>query len=159
MKAIAAMSRNRVIGAEGKIPWSLSEDMKFFKRTTFGHVVVMGRKTFESLGRLLPGREHWVVSRTADFPGVRMIRDLAEIAEPEDGRELFLIGGGELYQELLPQCSELYLTLVNREVEGDAFFPAFEDEFDTGEVVLETPEMTVRRHVRLDRPVVTTPPN
>ena len=151
MKAIAAMSRNRVIGAEGKIPWSLPEDMKFFKRTTLGHVVLMGRKTFESLGRLLPGREHWVVSRTADFEGVRMIRALAEIAEPEDGRELFLIGGGELYRELLPQCNELYLTLVNREVEGDAFFPPFENDFDAGEVVLETPEMTVRRFVRKAR--------
>ncbi len=148
MKAIAAMSVNRVIGAEGKIPWRLPEDMKFFKRTTLGHVVLMGRKTFESLGKPLPGREHWVVSRTADFEGVRMIRDLAEIAEPEDGREVFLIGGGELYGELLPRCGELFLTLVKREVEGDAFFPPFEEMFDAEEVLLETPEMTVRRYVR-----------
>lgn len=148
MKAIAAMSSNRVIGAAGKIPWRLPEDMKFFKRTTFGHVVLMGRKTFESLGKPLPGREHWVVSRGADFPGVRMIRDLAGIAEPADGRELFLIGGAELYAQLLPRCSELLLTHVKGEVEGDAFFPPFEGMFDAEEALLETPEMVVRRYVR-----------
>lgn len=152
MKAIAAMSANRVIGVDGKIPWRLPEDMKFFKQTTLGHVVLMGRKTFESLGRPLPGREHWVVSRGTDFPGVRMIRDLAEIAEPADGRELFLIGGGELYGQLLPQCRELLLTHVKGTFEGDAFFPPFEELFDAGEVVLETPEMVVRRY-RNRRPV------
>ncbi len=155
MKAIAAMSRNRVIGVDGKIPWSLPEDMKFFKRTTMGHVVLMGRKTFESLGRLLPGREHWVVSRTASFPGVRMIRDLREIEDPGDGREVFLIGGAELYRALLPRCSELFLTLVPREVDGDVVFPEFEPEFDGGEVLIETPEMLVRRYSRVgNRPAV-----
>jgi dihydrofolate reductase len=149
MKAIAAMSLNRVIGADGKIPWRLPEDMKFFKQTTLGHVILMGRKTYESLGRPLPGREHWVVSRTADFAGVRMIRDLAEIAEPQDGRELFLIGGAELYAQLLPQCSELLLTHVKAEVAGDAFFPPFESEFEEAEILLETPEMIVRRYRRV----------
>lgn len=149
MKAIAAMSANRVIGVDGKIPWRLPEDMKFFKQTTLGHVILMGRKTFESLGRPLPGREHWVVSRGADFPGVRMIRDLTEIAEPADGRELFLIGGGELYAQLLPKCRELLLTHVKGTFEGDAFLPPFEELFDSGEVVLETPEMVVRRYRQL----------
>ena len=148
MKAIVAMSENRVIGAEGKIPWHLSEDLRFFKRTTLGHVVLMGRKTYESIGKPLPGRENWVVSRSGDFPGVRMIRDLAEIHEPADGRELFLIGGAELYRALLPQCAELYLTQVKRMVEGDAFFPPFEEEFADAEVVMETPDMVVRRFVR-----------
>jgi dihydrofolate reductase len=148
MKAIVAMSENRVIGADGKIPWHLSEDLKFFKRTTLGHVVVMGRKTYESIGKPLPGRENWVVSRSADFPGVRMIRDLAEIHEPADGRELFLIGGTELYVALLPRCAELYVTLVKRVVEGDAFFPPFEGEFAEAEVLLETPEVLRRRYVR-----------
>jgi dihydrofolate reductase len=148
MKAIVAMSRNRVIGADGKIPWHLSEDLKFFKRTTLGHVVLMGRKTYESIGKPLPGRENWVVSRSADFPGVRMIRELNEISEPADGRDLFLIGGAELYRALLPRCSELYLTLVKREVAGDAFFPSFENEFAAAEILMETPEMVVRRFVR-----------
>jgi dihydrofolate reductase len=148
VKAIVAMSENRVIGADGKIPWHLSEDLKFFKRTTLGHVILMGRKTYDSIGRPLPGRENWVVSRTADYPGVRMIRNLEDIREPGDGRELFLIGGAELYRALLPQCAELYLTQVRREVEGDAFFPAFEDEFAAAEVLMETPEMVIRRWVR-----------
>lgn len=148
MKAIAAMSRNRVIGADGKIPWRLPEDMKFFKRTTLGHVILMGRKTFESLGRPLPGREHWVVSRQAEIPGVRVIRDLGEIAEPTDGRELFLIGGAELYEQLLPRCSELLLTHVPIDVPGDAFFPNFENLFLPDDVLIESPEMTVRRYVR-----------
>jgi len=148
MKAIVAMSENRAIGLDGKIPWHLSEDLKFFKRTTLGHIVVMGRKTYESIGKPLPGRENWVVSRTADFPGVRMIRSLGEIVEPTDGRETFLIGGSELYAALLPRCTELYLTQVKREVEGDAFFPSFEADFEMREVLMDTPEMQVRRYVR-----------
>lgn len=142
------MSSNRVIGADGKIPWRLPEDMKFFKQTTLGHVILMGRKTYESLGRPLPGREHWVVSRNANFLGVRMIRDLADIAEPGDGRELFLIGGAELYAQLLPQCSELLLTHVKAEVEGDAFFPSFEEMFAAEDLLMETPEMLIRRYMR-----------
>ena len=148
MKAIAAMSLNRVIGADGKIPWHLSEDLKFFKRTTLGHVVLMGRKTYDSLGKPLPGRENWVLTRGGDLPGVRVIRDPADVAEPGDGRELYVIGGAQLYAALLPRCSELLLTLVNREVEGDVFLPRFEDDFAFSEVVFEAPEMEVRRYVR-----------
>ena len=143
------MSLNRVIGANGTIPWHLSEDMKFFKRTTLGHVVLMGRKTFDSIGQPLPGRENWVLTRGADIPGVRVFGDPAEITEPSDGRELFVIGGAGLYAALLPQCEELLLTLVNREVEGDVFFPRFEEDFAFTEVVFAAPEMEVRRYLRL----------
>ena len=148
MKAIAAMSLNRAIGIEGQIPWHLPEDLKFFKRTTLGHVILMGRKTYDSIGKPLPGRENWVMTRGADIPGVRVIRDLSEVAPPSDGREIFLIGGAQLYEALLPQCSELYLTLVKREVAGDAFFPAFEDEFKLAEVLQESEEMEMRRYLR-----------
>lgn len=148
MIAIAAMSENRVIGADGKIPWHVSEDMKFFKRTTLGHIVLMGRKTYESMGRPLPGRENWVVSRSGEISGVRMIHDLGGIAEPTDGRTLFVIGGSQIYEQLLPRCSELFLTLIKRTAEGDAFFPPFEHLFSTFEKVLETDEMEVRRYVR-----------
>ena len=142
------MSLNRVIGAQGKIPWRLSEDLKFFKRTTLGHVILMGRKTYESLGKPLPGRENWVVS-SRSIPGVRVIHDLREIAEPGGGRELFLIGGAQLYGELLQKCSELFLTLVKREVAGDTFFPPFESTFRLEEVVFESLEMEIRRYGRL----------
>ena len=152
MKAIAAMSLNRVIGAGGKIPWHLSEDLKFFKRTTLGHIIVMGRKTFDSIGRPLPGRENWVLSRGGEaIPGVRVLHSPDEVVEPADGRELFLIGGTQLYEALLPRCSEIFLTLVQREVEGDAYFPPFEEDFKLVEILLTTPEMEMRHYVRIPR--------
>jgi dihydrofolate reductase len=145
MKAIAAMSLNRVIGAEGKIPWHLSEDLRFFKRTTFGHVVLMGRKTYESLGKPLPGRENWVVS-SQPLTGVRVIHDLDELGDAPDGREIFVIGGAQLYAALLPTCAELLLTLVKREVSGDVFFPPFEDAFCLEEVLQESDQLEIRKY-------------
>jgi dihydrofolate reductase len=133
-KAIAAMSLNRVIGADGKIPWHLPEDFKWFKQTTSGHVIVMGRKTFESLGRPLPNRTTIVVSRSgANFPGVQTVSDLASLEAAVSGlgaRDIFICGGARLYQEALPHCSDLYLTLVKQVVKGDTFFPPFEDRFE-----------------------------
>jgi dihydrofolate reductase len=152
VKAIAAMSLNRVIGARGGIPWHLSEDLKFFKRMTLGQVVLMGRKTYESLGKPLPHRENWVVS-SSPLPGIRVVRDLTEIPDPGGGRELFLIGGARLYRELLPRCSELFLTLVKREVAGDALFPPFEEMFRLEELLLESPEMEIRRYARSSQTV------
>lgn len=148
MIAIAAMSLNRVIGAGGGIPWHLSEDLKFFKRTTLGHVVLMGRKTYDSIGKPLPGRENWVLSRGSVIPGVRVISDVAEIPPAPDGRKVFVIGGAQLYAVLLPRCSELLLTHVNRDVEGDVLFPPFEEDFSLDEVVFTAPEMEVCRYVR-----------
>ena len=148
MIAIAAMSRNRVIGAEGRIPWHISEDLKFFKRTTLGHIIVMGRKTYDSLGKPLPGRENWVVSREAEIPSVRVLRSFDAVEEPSDGRRLYLIGGAQLYAALLPRCAELLLTRVDREVEGDTFFPDFENQFDAGEVLENGPGYEIYRHLR-----------
>jgi dihydrofolate reductase len=148
MIAIAAMSRNRVIGVEGRIPWHISEDLKFFKRTTLGHIIVMGRKTYDSLGKPLPGRENWVVSREAEIPGVRVLRSFEAVEEPSDGCRLYLIGGAQLYAALLPRCSELLLTRVDREVEGDTFFPDFENHFDAGEVLESGPGYEIYRHLR-----------
>jgi dihydrofolate reductase len=148
MVAIAAMSRERVIGYEGKIPWHISEDLKFFKRTTLGHVIVMGRKTFESLVKPLPGRENWVLSRTATFEGAKVFRHPSEILPPTDGRKVFVIGGAELYSALLPRCGEILLTHVNRSVTGDTWFPVFESEFDRGEVIEASPDYEIRRYRR-----------
>jgi len=148
MIAIAAMSHARVIGANGKIPWHIPDDLKFFKRTTLGHIVVMGRKTYESLGRPLPGRENWVVSRAAAFGGVRMISDVREVVPPGDGREVFVIGGAKLYAALLPQCREILLTRVSVDAEGDTWFPAFEADFDAGEIVQSGDGYEIRRHRR-----------
>ena len=151
-KAIAAMSRNRVIGRGGAIPWRLAEDFKWFKKMTTGNVVVMGRKTFESIGRALPERTTLVLSR-GDFshPGAQRIADMAELdrLEPElGGREIFICGGAQVYAEALPRCSDLYLTLVKREVEGDAFFPPFEEEFTLSGTILDTAEFSILHYRR-----------
>jgi len=148
MIAVAAMSLNRAIGLEGRIPWHLSEDLKFFKRTTLGHVVLMGRKTYESIGKPLPGRDNWVLSRTADIPGVQVLRSLDEIPAPPEGKNIYLIGGAELYAALLPRCTEILLTRVNLDTPGDAFFPAFEQDFDEGEILLTGEQFEIRRHLR-----------
>ena len=148
MIPIAAMSRNRAIGLEGRIPWHLSEDLKFFKRTTLGHVVLMGRKTYDSIGKPLPGRENWILSRSAEIPGVQVLRSMDEIPSPPEGKNIYLIGGAELYAALLPRCTEILLTRVNLETLGDAFFPAFEQDFDEGEILLTGEQFEIRRHLR-----------
>ena len=143
-KAIAAMSLNRVIGAGNKIPWHLPDDFKWFKQLTTGNVIVMGRKTFESIGKPLPNRETIILSRSQfSFPGVRTIKDLSEIDLKIETREVFICGGAQVYAQALPLCSDLYLTLVKREVEGDAFFPAFEDRFELVEEIRDTPEFKI----------------
>lgn len=148
-KAIAAMSLNRVIGDGNKIPWHLPEDFKWFKQTTLGHVLVMGRKTFESIGRPLPGRETMVLSRTGwSHPGVRTVASLDAVAELADERQVFICGGAQIYAQALPLCEELFLTLVKREVTGDAFFPPFEYRFELVEELRDTPEFKILHYRR-----------
>jgi dihydrofolate reductase len=149
IKAIVAMAENRVIGNAGVIPWHLPEDFKFFKATTMGHAILMGRKTYESIGKPLPGRENIVLSRTMpETPGVTVIRSLDELKEPTDGRDLFVIGGEEIYRLLLPRVQELYATKVPRQIEGDTHFPDFESQFDAGTKVLETSDFIVWKYRR-----------
>lgn len=138
------MSLNRVIGAGGKIPWHLPEDFKWFKKTTTGHTIVMGRRTFESIGKPLPNRTTVVLSRS-DFqhPGVRTIRSLEELPELVAGGQIFICGGAQVYAQALPLCSDLYLTLVKRHVEGDTYFPPFEDRFELMEEICDGPEFKV----------------
>lgn len=125
---IAARARNGVIGLDNRMPWYLPEDLAYFKRVTLGKPVVMGRKTFESIGRPLPGRLNIVVTRNPDWQaaGVQVAHSLdaalalAAAAAPE---EIMLIGGAELYRQALPQADVLYLTEIDAEFAGDAFFP------------------------------------
>src|SRR5580700_689939 len=143
-KAIAAMSENRVIGRANQIPWHLPEDFKWFKQMTTGQVVVMGRKTFESIGKPLPNRETIVLSRSNfQHPGVRTMAALAEIGLADEPREVFICGGAEIYRQALPLCSDLYLTLVKRTVDGDAFMPPFEDQFKAVAEILDRPEFKI----------------
>jgi dihydrofolate reductase len=141
-KAIVAMSLNRAIGKDNKLPWHLPEDLKWFKKLTSGHVIIMGRKTWDSIGKPLPNRESIVVSRT-DVPGIRTVRSLTEIDPATDPRDYFVIGGAQLFQEALPLCSDLFLTLVKREVEGDVFLGPFEDRFSLLEKIQDTPEFSI----------------
>jgi dihydrofolate reductase len=182
MLAIAAMSRNRVIGSGSCIPWRIPAELKFFRRMTLGCVVVMGRRTFESLPRPLDGRVNVVLTRhprrllndetlrerygdavvrsSAYRSGevtqlhlpkmphaeVRLARDIDSLAQPDV--KTWLCGGAQIYEQFLDRCSELYLSVLNREVEGDAYFPRFEHLFDLAGVVEEFPEFRVHRYVR-----------
>ncbi len=123
---IVAIARNRVIGKGGKMPWHISGDLKRFKRLTTGHTVLMGRKTFASIGRPLPNRRNVVISSSPQ-PGVVTYRSVPEALQAlKDETKVFVIGGGQLYACLLDSADELYLTIVDQNVEGDTFFPPYE---------------------------------
>ena len=154
ISAIVAMSKNRVIGINGQLPWRLPEDLKWFKKVTTGHPIVMGRKTFESIGRVLPNRENVIVSRNTDYKvaGAHVVPDLEGAIEycsrvrlneklneqgdestsqyTESGcssgnDEIFIIGGMQIYQLALPLLDRIYLTVIHQEYEGDAYFPTY----------------------------------
>lgn len=128
------MDRNQLIGADNDLPWHLPKDLQFFKQKTTGNTIVMGRKTFESIGRVLPNRKNIVLTRNKNltFPeGVEVIHDVKEIEawqkkHPQD--ELFIIGGGNLIKQMLPAADRMYITWIDHRFEGDVFFPAFSDE-------------------------------
>lgn len=126
LSLIVAMARNRVIGANNRIPWHLPAELQLFKRITMGHHIIMGRKTFESIGRLLPGRTSVIVTRQKDYdaPGAVITHSLEEaITRSAGDAEVFVIGGAELFRTALPMADRLYLTTVDAEPEGDVFMP------------------------------------
>jgi dihydrofolate reductase len=126
LNIIAALNRDRVIGVGGKIPWHVSEDLKRFRRLTTGHTVLMGRKTYESMGKPLFNRRN-VVLTSQKFEGVESYPTIAHALQAlQDQDQVFVIGGGELYAQLLDSAQALYLTIVDKVVEGDAFFPPYE---------------------------------
>ena len=128
---IVAMDRNGLIGRDNGLPWHLPADLKHFKATTLGKPVVMGRKTYESIGRPLPGRHNIVVSRNPEFdaPGCTVVHSAsAAIAAAGDVEEVMIIGGAQLYTELLPYTQRIYLTRVDAEFNGDAWFPELDAE-------------------------------
>lgn len=129
---IVAMDDHRVIGKDNQLPWRLPEDLKFFKRVTMGHPIAMGRKTHESIGRLLPGRENIVITRNLSFQSegcivFRSIMDFVKYCKKNDD-EVFVIGGAEIFKETLDQADRLYMTVLHHEFQGDTYFPEFEKE-------------------------------
>ncbi len=138
LSIIAAISENRVIGDQGKIPWHLSDDFRRFKERTFGHAIIMGRKTYESIGRPLPGRTNIVITRDTarDISGCVVVGSLTEALERAreiESEEIFVCGGGQIYADALPLADRLYLTVVHAIIDGDVFFPEYTDTF--GKVV------------------------
>lgn len=124
---IAAIAKNRVIGKDGKIPWHISDDLKRFRKLTTDHTILMGRKTFESLGRQLPNRRNVVIS-SRTIPDVESYRSIFEALEALANEDkIFVIGGGQIYAELLNRADELFLTILDKEVDGDTFFPPYEE--------------------------------
>ena len=154
---IAAIARNGVIGKDGDLPWRLPEDLKHFKRTTSGHAVIMGRKTYDSIRRPLPKRRNIVVTRRTDteFPGCERASSLDEaiaLARNTDPCP-FIIGGASLYEEALPIATELHLTTIDDDVEGDTYFPSDLSGFEEVEARTgETPGVVFRvlRRVNAD---------
>lgn len=126
LSLIAAMARNRAIGRDNRLPWHLPDDLKRFRRLTMGAPVIMGRKTYDSIGRPLPGRRNIVVTRQPDaaWSGCTVAHSLDEaIALARDAEEQFVMGGAELYRLALPRADRLYLTLIDADCAGDAYFP------------------------------------
>lgn len=129
LSLIVAIAKNRVIGLNNTLPWHLPEDLKRFRALTTGHHIIMGRKTYDSLGRLLPGRTTVIVTRNPDYKveGAIVLHSLeAAIAACGDDNEAFLIGGAELYKDGLKLANKLYITEIHAEYQGDAFFPEFD---------------------------------
>jgi dihydrofolate reductase len=151
LTAIVAMTSSRVIGRNGSLPWHLPGDLAFFKRTTTGHPVVMGRKTFESIGRPLPNRRNIVLTRDPSWsaPGVEVIHRPEELKSLPglDGR-VFIIGGSEIYAAFLPETDDLLVSHVFGEHEGDTFFPDFEHSFPVTELMESHEAFEVRRWSR-----------
>ncbi len=128
---IVAMASNRVIGDKGKIPWKIPGEQKMFKEITMGHTMIMGRKTYEAIGRALPGRTNIVVTRQKDYraPDCLVVHDLDSALEscPSEENEAFIIGGGQIYDETMSTTDRVYLTVLPKEVPGDTYFPEFSE--------------------------------
>jgi len=128
---IVAMDQNRVIGKDNQLPWHLPADLKFFKKVTVGHPIAMGRKTHESIGKPLPGRKNIIVTRNLDYQSegctvIHSVEELMQYVKQKD-KEVFVIGGAQLFNQLFPVADRLYITEIEFEFEGDTYFPEFTD--------------------------------
>ncbi len=130
VSAIVAAAENNVIGKDNKLLWHLPNDLRFFRRTTSGHTVIMGRKTYESVGNPLPNRRNIVITHQTDYnqPGVEIVHSLEEALKQCAGeREVFIVGGAEIYRQALPIMGRVYLTRVHAEIAGDTYFPDLDE--------------------------------
>lgn len=148
LTAVVAMDPNRLIGANGTLPWRIPEDQKFFKKTTLGSPILMGRKTFESIGRPLPKRTNIVLTRDRNWTseGIELIHNIEEI-ERMCG-EIYVLGGAEIYKSLGGKIDEWLVSHVHEAYEGDTYLAPFEADFPKVEIVEEHADFTVRRYTR-----------
>lgn len=148
--AIVAHDPNRLIGSNGELPWHLPEDLAFFKKTTSGHPIVMGRKTYQSIGRPLPKRQNIVLTRDRLWraEGTTVIHDPTDLDQLALTHEkpIFIIGGAEIYRIFMPHLDELLVTHVKQEYQGDTYLPPYEPFFPTCEVLVETADFAIKRH-------------
>jgi dihydrofolate reductase len=149
LHAVVAMAANRVIGANGRLPWHEPEDLKFFKKLTSGHPVIMGRKTFESIGKPLPNRRNLVLSRKWTPPaGVEVVPAPEALSQLGLEGDVFVIGGAEVFRHLLPYCQSVVASHLHASYPGDALMPPFEHDFPRAEKLLTFPSFEVWRHWR-----------
>jgi dihydrofolate reductase len=129
---IVAMAENRTIGANGKIPWRIPGELAYFKRVTMGHPIVMGRKTYESIGKPLPGRPNYIVTRNPHYvaEGCHVVHEILPILELAKSQDVFVIGGAEVYKLFLPHADKVYQTVIHRHYDGDAHFPELEGRWE-----------------------------
>lgn len=128
---IFAMDQNRLIGKDNQLPWHLPADLQYFKKVTMGKPIVMGRKTFDSIGRVLPGRENVIVTRNRSYTNdnctvLHSVDEVKQFAEASE-QEVFIIGGAEIFKEILPVADRLYITEIQESFEGDTYFPAIDE--------------------------------
>jgi dihydrofolate reductase len=132
LSLLLAAAENNVIGKDNKLPWHLPNDLKYFKNLTWGMPVIMGRKTYESFGKPLRGRRNIVITRNKDWKGegvdmVNSIEEAIELAKESAVKEIFIIGGGEIFKTILPKADRIYLTRIHHSFDGDAFFPEIKE--------------------------------
>ncbi|MFC7339504.1 dihydrofolate reductase [Haloferula chungangensis] len=149
LTAVVAMTPDRIIGRDGCLPWHLPEDLAYFKRTTIGHPILMGRKTYESIGRPLPKRRNIVITRDTSWSadGVDVIHSPSALGELGIDGEVFIIGGAEIYQAFLPRLDEILVSYVFQSYPGDTRFPEFEHLFGPAEVLETYEAFEVRRYL------------
>lgn len=156
MQAIVAMDPNRVIGKNGKIPWHYSEDLKWFKKATFGNCLLMGRNTFESIGKHLPDRFAYILTNDtyklllpsgtySCYVNEQWILTQSE-KNPNFNKHLWVCGGAKVYQNFLPLCESIYVTHITEEYEGDVYMPEFESMFPNPEIIWENKDFTIAKY-------------
>ncbi|WP_077610097.1 dihydrofolate reductase [Clostridium sp. Marseille-P2415] len=154
--AIAAMDSNRVIGNGYKLPWNMPKDMEWFHAATKGHILVVGRKTFESIKKIYPENVYYILTRNRNYvvdkANVRIIHQVSEIPQTGmDGKKVWICGGSEIYAATIAKCRHVYITQIKRAYEGNKYFPAFERDFNLDQVIYEDDEISIMKYKKVAR--------